>query len=361
MPSFANKGLNESDTVELNGAERHATIANLRQSNQARVGVRLRVALPLLIIFLIIALLIGLYVGYQPLDLAALRSDPIARAVFLRLRLPRVVMAGLVGASLAMVGAALQALFRNPLADPFTFGVSGGAALGALGLGLSFAGVPLIFIAAFTGAGLSVFLVYRLAHSGGGVMLPGALLLAGVVLNLCASAGVLVIQYLASYGRALQILRWLIGSLDVVGFDLIWKMLIFLIPGWLVLVANARDLHLLATGQESAASLGVDVRHTERMVFIASSLIVGVTVSVGGAIGFVGLIVPHAARLVFGQDVRVLLPASFLLGAAFLILADTLARVAISPGELPVGAITALLGGPVFLLLLRKQQRYSAM
>ena len=192
-------------------------------------------------------------------------------------------------------------------------------------------------------------------------MLPGALLLAGVVLNLSASAGVLVIQYLASYGRALQILRWLIGSLDVVGFDLIWKMLIFLVAGWLVLIAHARDLHLLATGEaDSAASLGVDVRRTERIVFLASSLIVAVTVSVGGAIGFVGLIVPHAARLVFGQDVRVLLPASFLLGAAFLILADTLARVAISPGELPVGAITALLGGPVFLLLLKRQQRYSA-
>ena len=118
-------------------------------------------------------------------------------------------------------------------------------------------------------------------------MLPGALLLAGVVLNLSASAGVLVIQYLASYGRALQILRWLIGSLDVVGFDLIWKMLVFLIPGWLVLIAHARDLHLLATGEsDSAASLGVDVRRTERMVFLASSLIVAVTVSVGGAIRF---------------------------------------------------------------------------
>src|SRR6266540_7389258 len=348
-------------------AEPKAVVDNSRPGKRARVGIRLRVALPLLIIGLIIAFLVGLYVGYQPISFAALKTDPIARAVFFRLRLPRVVMAGLVGASLAMVGAALQALFRNPLADPFTLGVSGGAALGAsvaiaLGLGLSFAGVPLIFIAAFTGAGLAVFLVYRLAHSGGGVMLPGALLLAGVVLNLCASAGVLVIQYLASYGRALQILRWLIGSLDVVGFDLIWKMLIFLLPGWIVLIAHARDLHLLATGEsDSAASLGVDVRRTERMVFLASSLIVAVTVSVGGAIGFVGLIVPHAARLVFGQDVRVLLPASFLLGAAFLILADTLARVAISPGELPVGAITALLGGPVFLLLLRKQQRYSAM
>jgi len=334
--------------------------------NRARVGLRLRLALPLLILGLIIAFLIGLYVGYQPLSLTALKTDPIARAVFLRLRLPRVIMAGLIGASLSMVGAALQALFRNPLADPFTLGVSGGASLGAsaaiaFGLGLNLVGVPLIFFAAFVGASVSVLLVYRLARSGGGTMLPGALLLAGVVLNLSASAGVLVIQYLASYGRALQILRWLIGSLDVVGFDLIWKMLIFLLPGWIVLIAHARDLHLLATGEEeSAASLGVDVRRTERTVFLASSLIVAVTVSVGGAIGFVGLIVPHAARLVFGQDVRVLLPASFLLGAAFLILADTLARVAISPGELPVGAITALMGGPVFLLLLKRQQRYSA-
>ena len=356
-----------SNATQSNTREPKAVVVNSHSQKWVRVGLRLRVALPLLIIGLIIAFLVGLYVGYQPLSFAALKTDPIARAVFFRLRLPRVIMAGLVGASLAMVGAALQALFRNPLADPFTLGVSGGASLGAsiaiaFGFGLNLLGVPLIFIAAFVGASVSVLLVYRLARSGGGTMLPGALLLAGVVLNLSASAGVLVIQYLASYGRALQILRWLIGSLDVVGFDLIWKMLIFLIPGWLVLIAHARDLHLLATGEsDSAASLGVDVRRTERMVFLASSLIVAVTVSVGGAIGFVGLVVPHAARLVFGQDVRVLLPASFLLGAAFLILADTLARVAISPGELPVGAITALLGGPVFLLLLKRQQRYSAM
>lgn len=369
MPSSQSKDLSGSESADLRAtgsAVSGAVINEPRPSPRARSAVRLRVALPLLIGGLIIVILLGLYVGYQPLDLAALKSDPIARAVFIRLRLPRVLMAGLVGASLAMVGAALQALFRNPLADPFTLGVSGGAALGAsiaiaFGLGLSVAGVPLIFVAAFAGAVLSVLVVYWLARSGGNVMLPGALLLAGVVLNLCASAGVLVIQYLAAYGRALQILRWLIGSLDVVGFDLIWKMLIFLVPSWLVLIAYGRDLHLLATGEESAASLGVDVRRTERIVFLATSLIVGVNVSVGGAIGFVGLIVPHAARLIFGQDVRVLLPASFLLGAAFLILADTLARVVISPVELPVGAITALTGGPVFLLLLRKRQRYSAM
>lgn len=330
------------------------------------MSLSLRTVILILIAALLASVVIGLSIGYQPIDLHALQTDPIARAVMFRVRLPRVAMASLVGASLALVGAALQALFRNPLAEPFTLGVSGGASLGAslaiaLGLGVNVAGVPIIFVAAFLGAALSVVLVYRLAHSGGGVMLPGALLLAGVVLNLCASACVLVVQYVADYNRALQILRWLIGSLDVVGFGLIWRMLIFLVPGWFILGAYARDLHLLATGEESAASLGVDVQRTERIVFIAGSLIVGVTVSVGGAIGFVGLIVPHAARLLFGQDVRVLLPASFLLGAAFLVLADTLARVVIAPGELPVGAITALLGGPVFLLLLRRQRRYSAM
>src|SRR5258705_8216049 len=275
MPSSASQSGRQSDEAELK-----AVLDNSRPGKRVRVGIRLRVALPLLIIGLIIAFLVGLYVGYQPLSFAALKTDPIARAVFFRLRLPRVLMAGLVGASLAMVGAALQALFRNPLADPFTLRGSGGASFRAsvaiaFGLGLNLVGVPFIFIAAFIGASVFVLLVYRLARSGGGTMLPGALLLAGVGLNLSASAGVLVIQYLASYGWALQILRWLIGSLDVVGFDLIWKMLVFLIPAWLVLIAHARDLHLLATGEESAASLGVDVRRTERMVFMASSLIVG--------------------------------------------------------------------------------------
>lgn len=350
-----------------NVAAEQAKAAMRKASRRARTSAaaRLRFAMPVLLIGLVAALCIGLYVGYRTLDFTALRDDPAARAVFFRLRLPRVLMGGIVGASLALVGAALQSIFRNPLADPFTLGVSGGAAVGAscviaLGVGAKMAGVPLVFLAAGVGAGVSVFIVYRLARTGGTV-LPGALLLSGIVVNLCASAGVLVIQYLASYERALQILRWMIGSLDTVGFDLVWKMLVFLIPGWLVLLAHARDLHLLATGEESAASLGVNVRRTERMVYAASSLIVGVTVAVGGAIGFVGLIVPHAARLLFGQDVRVLLPASFLLGAAFLVLADTLARVVISPGELPVGAVTALVGGPVFLLLLRRQQRYSAM
>ena len=331
----------------------------------AVAGVRLRRALVVLSSVLVVSTLVALWVGYQMLDVTALQTDARARAVFFQLRLPRVVMAGIVGASLAMVGAALQALFRNPLAEPLTLGVSGGGALGAsvaiaFGFGAKVAGLPLVFVAAFAGAGAAVLVVYRLARTGAGV-LPGALLLAGVVMNTIAAAGVIIIQYFSDYSRALQILRWTIGSLDVVGFDLVWRMLIFMVPGWLILFGAARDLHLVAVDEETAASLGVNVRRSERLVYAASSLLVGVTVAVGGTIGFVGLIVPHAVRLLFGEDVRIVLPCSFVLGAAFLMLADTAARTAMGAGELPVGAITALAGGPVFLWLLRRQQRYAAM
>ncbi len=322
-------------------------------------------ALLLLTLVLLITTVVALWFGYAPMSLAALRSDEAARSLFFRLRLPRVLLAGMVGGSLALVGAALQALFRNPLAEPLTLGVSGGGALGAsvaiaLGAGAQVAGVPFVFLAAFAGAGVAMAVVYRLARTGA-VMLPGALLLAGVVLNFVAASGVVLIQYLSDYSRALQILRWTIGSLDVVGFDLLWRMLLFLVPGWLILLLMARDLHLIAVDEETAASLGVNVRRSERLVYAASSLIVGVTVAVGGTIGFVGLIVPHAIRLLFGEDVRVLLPCSFLLGAAFLMLADLVARTALGAGELPVGAITALAGGPVFLWLLRRQQRLATM
>ncbi|HEV2864356.1 MAG TPA: iron ABC transporter permease [Pyrinomonadaceae bacterium] len=327
-------------------------------------GARLRRALLLLALVLVGATVFSLWVGYQRLDVWALQTDERARAIFFQLRLPRVVLAGVVGASLGLVGAALQALFRNPLAEPLTLGVSGGGALGAsvaiaFGMGARVAGLPVIFVAAFLGAGASVVVVYRLARTGATV-LPGALLLAGVVMNTVAAAGVIIIQYFADYSRALQILRWTIGSLDVVGFDLVWRMLVFLVPGWVVLLLLARDLHLLAVDEETAASLGVNVRRSERLVYIASSLVVGVTVAVGGTIGFVGLIVPHAARLLFGEDVRLVMPCSFVLGAAFLMLADAASRTALGAGELPVGAITALAGGPVFLWLLRRQQRFAA-
>ncbi|MDQ2774770.1 MAG: iron ABC transporter permease [Acidobacteriota bacterium] len=274
-------------------------------------------------------------------------------------------MAAFVGASLAIAGAALQALFRNPLADPFTLGVSGGGAVGAsvaiaMGWGARLSGIPIVFVAAFCGAMLAVLVVHQIARSGS-AMPPGALLLAGVVLNLIAAAAVLTIQYVADPSRALQILRFMVGSLDVVGFDTIVRMMIFLIPGWIGLLAYSRDLHLLAIDEETAQSMGVPVRRSEITVHILCSLVVAVTVAVGGTIGFVGLIVPHAVRMLFGEDLRIVLPGSLLLGAAFLVAADTIARTALTGTELPVGAVTALMGGPVFLWLLKRRQRYAAL
>jgi iron complex transport system permease protein len=212
----------------------------------------------------------------------------------------------------------------------------------------------------FSGAMVAVLVVYRIARTGV-VVLPGALLLSGVIVNLIAASGVLILEYLTDPTRSLQILRWTVGSLDIVGFDMIWRMAVVLLPATVVLLAFSRDLQLLAVDEDTAASLGVNVRRTEGAVYFLSSLLVGVTVAVGGTIGFVGLIVPHAVRLVFGQDLRLLMPASVLLGAAFLIFADTLARVAVSSTELPVGAVTALLGGPIFLWLLTRRQRSTAM
>jgi len=325
---------------------------------------RLARSMAILAVILGASALIALWSGYERIDLAALRNDDVARAVFFRLRLPRVVMAAIVGATLAMVGAALQALFRNPLADPFTLGVSGGGALGAsiaiaLGWGARVYGVPVVFLAAFAGAGAAIFVVYRIARTGS-LILPGALLLAGVVSNLIANAGVLTVQYVADQNRALQILRWIIGSLDAIGFQTIGQMLVFLVPGWIALLAMSRDLHLLAVDEDAAATLGVNVRRCELSIYVISSLLIGVTVATGGSIGFVGLIVPHMVRLLFGQDVRIVLPCSLLLGAAFLMLADAVARSALGQIELPVGAVTGILGGPFFLWLLRREQRYSA-
>jgi iron complex transport system permease protein len=322
-------------------------------------------AMAILSLIVVVSFAVGLLLGSQRIDFTSLFSDPFSRTLFFRLRLPRVLLGLTIGASLALTGASLQALFRNPLADPYTLGISGGGALGAsvaiaLGWTARVAGVPLIFIASFLGAMLAATLVRTIARTGA-VVLPGALLLSGVVVNLVSAAAVLAIQYVADPNSALRILRWLVGSLDVVGVAPVSRMLILLVPAWVALLALSRQLHLMAIDEDTAATLGVNVRRCETAVHTLCSLIVGVTVAMGGAIGFVGLIVPHAARLMFGEDLRIVLPASLLLGAAFLVLADTLARTALPSTELPVGVITGLLGGPAFLWLLRRRQQYSAM
>jgi iron complex transport system permease protein len=326
---------------------------------------RLVSALAILTLILAAAIVVGLTVGRQSIDFRQVLSNPLARTLFFRLRLPRVLMGLLIGASLSVVGTALQALFRNPLADPYTLGVQGGGALGAsiaiaLGWSARVLGIPLVFLASFAGAMLAVILVKTIARSGM-VVLPGALLLSGVVVNLVAGAAVLTIQYITEPDASLRILRWIVGSLDVVGLEPVGRMFFLLAPAWLALLAMARQLHLMAIDEDTAATLGVNVVRSETLVHVLCSFIVGVTVAMGGAIGFVGLIVPHAVRLMFGEDLRIVLPGSLLLGAAFLVLADALARSVIPSTELPVGAITGLLGGPVFLWLLRRRQQYAAM
>jgi len=334
---------------------------------EAAIPLRAKLARALAILTAILAasFVLALIIGRQHIDFRAVLSDPFARTLFFRLRLPRVLMGLLIGASLSVVGAALQALFRNPLADPYTLGVQGGGALGAsiaiaLGWSARVLGIPLVFLASFAGAMLAVFLVKTIASSGM-VLLPGALLLSGVVVNLVAGAAVLTIQYIADPDAALRILRWIIGSLDVVGMEPISTMFFLLAPAWLALLALSRQLHLMAIDEDTAATLGVNVARCETLVHVLCSFIVGVTVAMGGAIGFVGLIVPHAVRMMFGEDLRIVLPGSLLLGAAFLVLADALARSVLPSSELPVGAITGLLGGPVFLWLLRRRQQYAAM
>ena len=326
---------------------------------------RFGVALALLAAALMLAMGVGLGVG--PSGLApgavwdALRGagSPTAADIVWQVRLPRVALAALVGASLATAGVLFQALLRNPLADPYILGVSGGAALGGIlvlslggALGLGYAAVP---PAAFLGAVLTVGLL--LAVVGPGRRLSGtALLLTGVVFNAFASAAIVFLASMAGLADGARIFLWLIGNLTDARSDVMGWVAGFLVLGLACALPLARSLNLMVLGEESAEQLGVEVVRVQRVLLVATSLMVGAAVSVAGLVGFVGLIIPHLLRLLLGPDHRLLLPASALGGAIFLVLCDTAARTVLGGRELPVGAITALAGGPFFLLLLRRSQ-----
>jgi iron complex transport system permease protein len=309
------------------------------------------------------ALGVGLAVGPSGLDpgevLRALsgREDGVAADIVLRVRLPRVLLAALVGASLATAGTLFQALLRNPLADPYVLGVSGGAALGGIVvlaagglLGLGYAAVP---PASFAGAVGTLILLFAVA-GGRGRLSPTTLLLTGVVFNAFASAAIVFLASSAGLAEGARIFLWLIGNLSDARAELAGTVAAFLALGLACALPFARSLNLLALGEEPAAQLGVPVEAVRRLLLVATSLMVGAAVSVSGLIGFVGLIIPHLLRLAIGPDHRLLVPASALGGAAFLVLCDTAARTLLAGRELPVGAITALAGGPLFLLLLRR-------
>jgi len=283
-----------------------------------------------------------------------------AADIVLRIRLPRVVLAAGVGASLAVSGVLFQALLRNPLADPFILGISGGAALGGIlvlafgaAVGLGQSAVP---PAAFAGAVGATVLLFAVTGLGGSVSTT-ALLLTGVVFNAFASAAIVFIASLAGLAEGASIFLWLIGNLSGGEIRLALWVGLFLAVGLACALPLARGLNLLALGEEQAGQLGVEVERHKRVLLLATSLMVGAAVSVSGLVGFVGLIIPHLLRLVLGPDHRLLVPASALGGAAFLVLCDTAARTLLPGRELPVGAITALLGGPLFLVLLRRHHR----
>lgn len=322
--------------------------------------------LAVLAVVLVAAAAIGIAIGPSmlgPTEVwdALFGAAPGAAAdIVLRVRVPRVALAALVGASLAISGALYQALLRNPLADPFILGVSGGAALGGIvalslggALGLGYAAVP---PAAFAGAVITVFLLFAVAGPVGRIATTN-LLLTGVVFNAFASAAIVFLASLAGLADGARIFLWLIGSLSDARGDAMGWVALFLVAGLACALPLARSLNALALGEDTAEQLGIDVVRTQRLLLVSTSLMVGAAVSVSGLIGFVGLIVPHALRLRLGPDHRLLIPAAGLAGAAFLVLSDTLARSLLGGRELPVGAITALAGGPFFLYLLRRHHQ----
>jgi ABC-type Fe3+-siderophore transport system permease subunit len=284
-------------------------------------------------------------------------DDNIDAQIFFVARLPRVMAGAMVGSALAASGVIFQALLRNALATPFTLGVSAGAALGAI-LALTFdlpsgiAGFSAVPIASFAGALGAVAIVYALARARRQGLSTNVLLLAGVTLNSFFSALIIFVQFLADQTQTFRTVRWLMGDLDVSSYA---PMIAAIPPIALSFAAFAvlpRSLNLLSISDESAASRGVDVHRTQRLAFLSASLATGAAVSLGGPVGFIGIVVPHLVRLLVGADHRLVLPASALGGAAFLVACDTISRTALSPLEIPVGVLTAIIGGPFFLWLL---------
>lgn len=287
------------------------------------------------------------------------KSSASEELILFSVRLPRILFAGLVGASLSLGGVVFQALLRNPLADPYVLGISGGSALGAiigivLGAGSFYLGIPFL---AFCGGLLTVSLVFVVAGGSRGMLLDNTLILAGVVVNSFFSAAILFALSVVSSMELHSISFWLMGDLSGAAWKEITVAAVCLLIGFVILYAQARKLNLMVQGEETALQLGVNIRATKYILLIVTSLLTAVAVSLAGIIGFVGMMVPHMMRLVFGSDHRLLLPAAALFGASFLVAADTLARILLAPAELPVGVITALCGAPYFIFLMRRRGR----
>lgn len=277
-----------------------------------------------------------------------------------RVRMPRILQAGLVGASLAVVGCTFQAIFRNALADPQILGISSGASLGATigilsGITLNFFGLGITSIFAFIGAILTVTLVYRIGTLGNRMVVTN-LLLVGTAISTLLSA---MISLLMIYNREQleKVYLWTLGSFNSANWNKVFFLIIIVMIGVIVISTFSRDLNVLLTGDEVAESLGIDTNKVKKILIIVASLLVAASVSVSGSIGFVGLIIPHCSRLLIGSDHRKVIPFAALGGASFMIICDTVARTIAQPTEIPVGVITAVFGAPYFIFLLYKNTK----
>ena len=322
----------------------------------------------------VVAVALAPFIGQTPLQFSRVFSlslpfaDNVDAQIFFLARLPRSLAAALVGGTLAAAGVVFQGLLRNPLATPYTLGISAGASFGAMtaitfGSLLPFAGMAAmtgltsVTGASLAGALLAVLVVYALASARHSGLSTTVLLLAGVTMNSFFSALILFVQYLSDFTETFRALRWLMGDLDVAGYQPILGALPLIVVALAAFTWLARPLNLLSLGADAAATRGVDVRRAQRVAFFSGSLATGAAVSVGGPIGFVGIIVPHLVRLVVGADHRLVLPASLFFGAAFLVACDVVSRIVMAPLELPVGIITALIGGPFFLWMLIRRPK----
>ena len=318
-----------------------------------------RLMLTILLIVMVILALIATNFGAVKISLPALWQTPFDDglwSVWLNIRLPRIILALLVGSALATAGAVMQGLFRNPLADPGLLGISTGAALSvALVIVLPFTLPPILglyghMFAAFAGSVLVSFLIYSLSLSGHGSMTK--LLLAGIAINALCGAVTGTLTYISDEQQLRQFSLWTMGSLGQAQWPVVVTTATIIIPAMILSLFAAKQLNLLQLGDEEAHYLGVNVKRTKLFLLLLSALLVGVAVSVSGIIGFVGLVVPHLIRLQIGADHRWLIPGAALGGACLLLLSDTIARTAVAPTEMPIGLLTSLIGGPYFLWLI---------
>jgi iron complex transport system permease protein len=320
-----------------------------------------RLVISILILFTILSAVLAPLIGTNKSSFLELFSSEIGQQIFFDLRLPRVVFAFLVGFSLAMIGVAFQALLQNELATPYTLGVASGGALGAViaiksGLVFTVFGFTNIIFFSVGGSVLTILIIYLIAKSRAGLS-PITLILTGVTISLLFSSLILFVHYLADFTETYRMIRWLMGGLQVTGWYYSLVLFPFVSLTFFYLFRKAVALNIISSGDEMALSKGVDVLRLQRGVFLISSVLVGIIVAFAGPIGFIGLIIPHLIRLIVGADHRKLLITAPIFGGTFLIWCDTFSRTIISPAELPVGIITAMLGGPFFIWLLIRQKR----